>query len=89
MTNLEKGVYFFQMVGERRKEMKTFNYKQETYQVTKIESLEHLPALAADLKRGDKLPAMFHASLLLKSGKLSSRGGVFYRFTSGNFLKIM
>ena len=51
------------------------------------ESLTHLIAAA---KKSGQDAAMYFASKVLKSGKKSKQGGMFYRYAeSGDFMKVM
>lgn len=67
-----------------------FTIGKTSYQVTRVDDLAGFESLKKNLLITGKEPKLYHASKVLKSGKLSERqGGIFYKFkSSGNFLKI-
>lgn len=69
---------------------KFFVGKQE-FEVSNVVPFD--PELTAIIKMAEKTgkePVQYFASKVLKSGKKSKQGGMFYRFKeSGNFVKVM
>lgn len=66
-----------------------FKYGKDTYQVTMINDLDGLDALKRTCRETGKEECQYHASKVLKSGKLSKTGGMFLRFKSGDFVKVL
>lgn len=68
-----------------------FTVANTEYIVDAVQEFEPtLTALIQNLETEGKDPAMYFASKVLKSGKTSSQGAMFYRFTkSGNFVKVL
>ena len=71
--------------------METFKLGNTSYIVNKIEEIdESLSFVREAMKKSGKETAMYFASKLLKNGKESKQGGMFYRFVkSGNFVKAL
>lgn len=61
------------------------------YIVDRVEEVSsELKAYRKALEESGKDCAMYFASKVLKSGKKSKQGGMFYRFSkSGNFIKVL
>lgn len=69
----------------------TFDLGGNTYIVDSVQEFEkELTAIRSAAEKSGKDTAMYFASKLLKSGKKSKQGGMFYRFSkSGTFIKVM
>ena len=68
----------------------TFTYGNTEYQVTGIDEMEGLSLAKKELIANDKEPRIYFAGKILKSGKVSkNQGGMFYRFNSGRFIKVL
>jgi len=61
------------------------------YKIDQVQRIDpELTAMIKALESSGKDPAMYFASKVLKSGKPSKQGGMFYRFTaSGHFVKVL
>lgn len=71
-------------IGER------FMYGKQEFEVTSFDELDKntLPRMVQICEETGKYPAQIFAKKVLKSGKLSKNGGMFYKFKkSGNFSK--
>lgn len=68
-----------------------FSIGKTEYIVDSVEEMDsELKAVVTAMKNSGKDAAMYFASKVLKSGKKSKQGGMFYRFTeSGNFIKVL
>lgn len=68
----------------------TFTAGNTEYQVTRIDEMEGLDTMKKKLVENDKEPRIYYAGKILKSGKVSkNQGGMFYRFNSGRFIKVL
>ncbi len=67
-----------------------FEYKGEKYSIKRIEQVdESLKFMIDEFKKTGKDLFYYHATKVLKTGKISAQGGTFLRFTkSGNFIKL-
>ena len=71
--------------------MITFTLDGTTYEVNKIEEVDsNLKFVREKMIKSGKEASLYFASKVLKSGKKSIQGGMFYRFAkSGNFIKVL
>ncbi len=69
----------------------TFSYHSGEYVVDSIEPIDRkLTKTIEALQESGKDTALYFASKVLKSGKKSKQGGMFYRFTkTGNYVKVL
>lgn len=69
----------------------TFTVGKTEYVVDRVEEMNpELTNCIRAMKETGKDTAMYFASKVLKSGKKSKQGGMFYRFTkSGRFIKVL
>jgi hypothetical protein len=73
-----------EMIGTR------FKVGNTEYEVNRIDEMEGLETMKRKLVENDKEPRTYFAGKVLKSGKVSEKqGGMFYRFKSGRFLKVL
>lgn len=69
----------------------TFQIGKVTYVVDKVEPVDtKFKAMTDAMVKSGKDAVIYYASKVLKSGKKSVQGGMFYRFTeTGNFIKVL
>lgn len=68
-----------------------FTIGQTEYIVDRVDAVDaQLTATRSAMAETGKDAALYFASKVLKSGKKSKQGGMFYRFSkSGNFIKVL
>jgi hypothetical protein len=68
-----------------------FKIGKQSFVVNQADAFDpELVHVISALKKSGKDAVMYFASKVLKSGKPSVQGGMFYRFTeSGNYIKVM
>lgn len=68
----------------------TFTAGNTDYQVTRIDDLEGMENQKNKLVENDKEPRIYYAGKILNSGRVSEKQtGMFYRFNSGRFIKVL